>query len=170
MTETLNSLQPQEIEPIVITTVDGERRQARRWDSGVFSCPFCLCPTDTHGRWYDDRSWDGPCANPMCIVGGRGDAEAVAAFRLAEAQREADQARRAQLAELDEQARAGREAARQRRVQAFLAQAEETGECYRCWAHSTGHGAYTEREVRIRHRKPENCPQAQRDERRRDNR
>lgn len=166
MTEILDSLQPQEIQPIVITTVDGESRQARVWDNGVFECPFCLCPTDTHGRWYGERSWDGPCANPMCIVGGRGDADSVAAFREAEAAMTEERTRRARLIELDEKARTEREAARQGRVQAFLAQAEESGECYRCWAHSTGHGTYTDREVRIRHRKPENCPQAQRDARR----
>jgi hypothetical protein len=162
----MTEIAAQLVQPMVITTVDGEQRQARVWDSGIFECPFCLCPTDPHGRWYDDRSWDGPCANPMCIAGGRGDADSVAAFRQAEAALEAERKRRVQLIELDEQARTEREASRQGRVQVFLAQAEETGECYRCWAHSTSHGAYMARPVIIRHRKPENCPQAQRDARR----
>jgi hypothetical protein len=55
-----------------------------------------------------------------------------------------------------------REQSRQQACEAFGAEAEAEGYCVRCWARSTSWGLYLGNPKKIRHRKPENCPNQRR--------
>jgi hypothetical protein len=149
-----------------VRTVDGEDREARVWDDGAWECPFCTGVNVPGSSLYDERPWPYPCGNPACMAGGKGDPESVAAIREARAAQNAQEVSKARLAELDAQTREQRERERQGRADAFAAEAAEHGYCVPCWSKSTDWGRYQGQAKVVRHRKPANCPIAQRDARR----
>lgn len=145
--------------PLSITTIDGETRLVTRtWPDGSWDCPFCSAVCDPKGQYYQLRSWPGLCANPACIVGGRGDAESVAKIRLERQQDEERKSRRAFLLKAQDEAAAEREHNRQAALEAFMTEAREHGYCARCWTRSTDWGRWLDRQKKVKHRKPENCP------------
>lgn len=170
---------------VVIITADGESREAKTYPDGSYSCPFCggaVISPEGHaetqranaeiyertGETYEPQpysesmrqTWEARgCGNPACL--SVLSLEAVTAARerikqhqeylLREAERAASQARYA-----DEQRRE-----REQRIDSARAESERDGWCFRCWYHDTG-GLGTRAGKRIKHRKPENCPQVQR--------
>jgi len=143
---------------MIVTLADGEAREARAWPDGSWTCPFC----SSANLPGDRRAWTGPCSNPACVAGGRGSAEQIAEWRRTVAARTAAAAAAATGAAADTSRAAQAEVARLARcAEATLASRAE-GWCYRCWAKSTSYGRWSNREIRIRHRKPGNCPQLRR--------
>jgi hypothetical protein len=149
---------PQPAGTIVITTADGEAREAKTWEDGSWSCPFCAGANVPGTSLYDERPWPCPCANPMCIAGGKGSPEDVAAIRLERKHREEESSRREWLHRMQLKAAREREITQDKAIAAFRAEAAEHGYCERCWARSTDLGLFLGREKKVRHRKPENCP------------
>jgi hypothetical protein len=149
-----------EVKPLIITTIDGESREARVYPDGAWDCPFCGGANEAEPR--HPRPWPHPCGNPLCIAGGRGDAESVAAVRLEERRRREAASDRAWLARVQEEAAAASKTARDQECANFAALAEHEGYCVRCWGHSTSWGLTMHAPKMVRHRKPENCPLARR--------
>ena len=139
---------------MMITVADGETRMAVFNQDGSWTCPFCTYATLPS----DNRPWEHPCSNPICIAGGRGDPEAVYAYRLEVKRREEAESHRAALTRAAEEAADRREQNRLQAVNAFHAERAERGYCLDCWARSTAWGLYLTRARKIRHRKPGNCP------------
>ena len=149
--------------PASITTIDGETREVTKtWPDGSWDCPFCSAVCDPSGQYYQLRNWDGPCANPACIVGGAGTAERVAEIRLRRAQEAERASQRAWLHKLQEDERIARQESRQAAMEAFRAEAQEHGYCLECWGRSTQWGMWLDRAKKVRHRTPENCPSVRR--------
>lgn len=146
--------------PAAVTTIDGETREVTRtWPDGSWSCPFCSA---ANGPDIHVGPWDGPCANPGCIVGGAGTAERVAEIRLRRAQEAERASQRAWLHKLQEEERTTRQESRQAAVDAFRAEAQDRGYCLECWGRSTQWGMWLDRAKKVRHRAPENCPSVRR--------
>lgn len=156
MTTTLLTV---EAAPETVSTVDGETRAVTRtWPDGSWSCPFCgaaNCPGMT-------RYWEGPCANPACLVGGGGTPENVARVRLQRQEEEERASQRAWLHAVQVEERALREDNRHAAVEAFAAEAAEHGYCIECWGRSTRWGMWLSQARITRHRQPENCPSVRR--------
>lgn len=145
--------------PLSVTTADGETRPVTQiWPDGSWSCPFCNSP-NLPG---DTRTWDGPCSNPACLVGGWGSPENVARVRLEHEQAAEAASQRAWLHRAQEADRASREESRRAAVDVFGAEAQEHGYCIECWGRSTGWGMWLSRVKRVKHRRPENCPSIRR--------
>lgn len=139
---------------MMITVADGESRVTVINQDCSWTCPFCTYATLPS----DNRPWPYPCSNPICIAGGRGDPEAVYAYRLEVKRREEAASHRAALSQAAEQAAQEREQNRLQAVQAFHAERAERGYCLGCWARSTAWGLYLSRPKKVRHRTPGNCP------------
>lgn len=147
-------------EPLIITTADGESREARVYPDGAWNCPFCggaNTPACVAGK-----TWPYPCANPACMAGGRGDPENVAAIRLEQQRREEAASQRAWLAQYYEEQAVKREAGRRQAVEAFAAEVQQHGYCITCWGRSTSWGLFPGHAKVVRHRKPGNCPSVKR--------
>lgn len=146
--------------PAAVTTIDGETREVTRtWPDGSWSCPLCGA---ANGPDIRVGPWDGPCANPACLVGGGGSAENVARVRLQRAQEAERASQRAWLHKLQEDERIDRQESRQAAVDAFRDEAREHGYCLECWGRSTQWGMWLDRAKKVRHRAPENCPSVRR--------
>lgn len=149
--------------PLWIATVDGERRPVRVWPGGDWQCPFCGAANGPGVPYWATRyHQQRPCANPACIAGGSGSAEAVAEIRAARAARAAREREAGAWAGFQARAAARAEAARTLAVaEARIRQAAE-GWCWECWWHSTDGGRSGYREKITRHREPGNCPRRRR--------
>jgi hypothetical protein len=145
---------------IMITTSDGESREARAWPDGSWSCPWCGAANNPDDRYYQQRGWEWPCANPACIVGGKGNPSAVAMIRKEWARKEAGREAAERRDRFDAQVAAEREARRLARCGAAREASAAEGWCYVCWWHSTGGGVIPGPGFRRKHYKPENCPRA----------
>lgn len=76
-----------------------------------------------------------------------------------EEQRQAEaETPRAWLFGATEEDRQQREQDRRQACAEFDAEAQAEGYCLRCWARSTAWGLFLDHPKKIRHRKPENCP------------
>lgn len=79
--------------------------------------------------------------------------EGLAAQRAAEADTP-----RAWLLAATEEDREKRELARLEACQEFGAESQAEGYCLHCWARSTAWGLFLDHPKKIRHRRPDNCP------------
>jgi hypothetical protein len=170
------------ITPVVLTTADGESREARMWPDGSYTCPFCdgaVVSPEGHeegerlnaaayekmGEPYQRqpysesmrRAWqDRRCANPACLtVLG---AEALARVRQRIAERQEYERAEAERRRFHDEYAAQQRAEREARVDAARAASERDGWCLQCWAHETSWGLVESRRKPVRHRSPENCP------------
>jgi hypothetical protein len=135
-------------EVLTLTTADGESRQTVPDEHGVWCCPFCGYATLP----ADEYPWAGPCANPVCIIGGRGSAQQVAQIRAELAARAAEADQVETIARQVAEARQRDAEKRQSMWQKVSARAEREGACLTCLHYSDwqyGRPKYT------RHRRPD---------------
>jgi hypothetical protein len=144
---------------VLIITSDGEERVARTHEDGSWSCPWCGAPNIPSEGHYQRRGWPWPCANPGCIVGGKGNPSAVAMIRAGWARQQAERDATAARQRFADQYAAEQTAARLARCDEARALSQAEGWCYACWAHSTANGlVQRDGGFRPKHYKPGNCP------------
>jgi len=164
---------------ILIVTLDGETREALHvYPNGSYGCPYCgaavLSDEDQHDReaevqegtdWRYSFSKDTSrayhekkCPSPMCIASIYATAESIARSReVWEKRAREEQQWKDRLAAMDRSHAEGKVQEAEQRA-ALLAEAREHGYCPVCIL------GYHHK--RVKHRKPENCPDAQKYSRR----
>lgn len=170
---------PETLAPILIVTLDGEAREALHvYSNGSYGCPYCgaavLSDEDQHDREaevQEGTDWrysfskemsrayhEHKCHNPACIASLYATAESIARTREVWAKRaREEQGWKDRLASMDRRNAEAKAQEAESRA-ALLAEAREGGFCPVCIL------GYHHK--RVRHRKPENCPEAQKYSRR----
>ena len=98
--------------PVVVTTLDGESREAYTCPDGSWSCPFCSGANFPAGHEHHrDYGWAGPCSNPACLVGGAMTEQATARIREDQRRREEREAQHKRWQDEREREEAARKAA-----------------------------------------------------------
>lgn len=121
----------------ILTTLDGEEREAKTYPDGSYSCPWCgaavLAPSDE--RSYGDmiRAFDeGRCPNPCCLNGIYATLATIARTRQERAEREASLAEARRRSESFARYVDATRAAEKRAYAWLKAEAEEGGYCPIC--------------------------------------
>src|SRR5579859_6704725 len=154
---------------VMVTTLDGESREAGPCPDGSWSCPFCGGANFPPGHEHHRASgWAGPCANPCCVVGGAMTDAGTAAYRERQAREASERAKRERAAQIAADRLACRAGLRADAVQLGFAWAcfktEDEPECASGYgraeyeAHVRGHGAKplhpSVRPVKLRRKPP----------------
>lgn len=165
--------------PVLVTTLDGETREALHvYPNGSYGCPYCGAAVlsdedqrDREAEVHEGADWhysfskemsrayhERKCHNPACIASIYASLESIALTRELWAKRAREEKQwKDRVAAMDRRHAEGKAQEAEQRA-ALLAEAKEHGYCPVCIL------GYHHK--RVKHRKPENCPEAQKYSRR----